>query len=86
MALDAQAHKRTTAEAYAFQDDSRWSDYWNNILLPPHLSSRPEVRRHFQLNFYQRFFVRATSNCASLLSSLNRNSSSMHHAKLLLSS
>jgi RNA polymerase primary sigma factor len=55
MAVEDQAQKRATAEAYNFDEDSRWSDYWNNVLIPPQMSSRPEVRRHFQLKFYQRF-------------------------------
>lgn len=55
-----QAQKRAAAEAYAFDEDARWSDYWNNVLIPPQMSSRPEVRRHFQLKFYQRFIVSVT--------------------------
>ncbi|KAG0577337.1 hypothetical protein M758_5G142500 [Ceratodon purpureus] len=55
MAGEAQGGRRAAAEAYAYDDDSRWSDYWNNVLIPPHLSAKPEVRRHFQLKFYQRF-------------------------------
>jgi hypothetical protein len=70
---DGQAQKRAAAEAYAFEEDSRWSDYWNNVLIPPHMSSRPEVRRHFQLKFYQRFVVCATSDRASLFFSRNNH-------------
>lgn len=59
MAGEGQAQKRAAAEAYAFDEDSRWTDYWNNVLIPPSMTARPDVRRHFQLKFYQRFIVRA---------------------------
>lgn len=54
-----QVEKRAAAEAYDFDSDSRWSNYWNNVLIPPQMSARPEVRRHYQLKFYQRYIVRA---------------------------
>jgi len=66
MAGEGQAQKRAAAEAYAFGEDSRWVDYWNNVLIPPQMSARPEVRRHFQLKFYQRFVVRTIPDSASL--------------------
>ncbi|XP_024381121.1 uncharacterized protein [Physcomitrium patens] len=50
-----QVEKRAAAEAYDFDSDSRWSNYWNNVLIPPQMSARPEVRRHYQLKFYQRY-------------------------------
>lgn len=66
MAVENQAQKRATAEAYNFDEDARWSDYWNNVLIPPQMTSRPEVKRHFQLKFYQRFIV-----CAAYLPPVN---------------
>lgn len=52
---DRQKTKRQAAEAYDYENDSRWADYWSNILIPPHMASRSDVIRHFKLKFYQRY-------------------------------
>lgn len=46
--------KRTAALAYDYERDTRWADYWSNVLLPSHLSSKPDVERHFKFKFYKR--------------------------------
>ncbi|XP_047334242.1 uncharacterized protein LOC124937948 [Impatiens glandulifera] len=52
---DPQKLKRIAASAYDYEKDSRWADYWSNILIPPHMASRPDVIDHFKRKFYQRF-------------------------------
>ncbi|KAJ6684494.1 hypothetical protein OIU85_008120 [Salix viminalis] len=52
---DPQKLKKIAAAAYDYENDSRWADYWSNILIPPHLSSRSDVIDHFKRKFYQRF-------------------------------
>ena len=46
------------AAAYEYDNDARWVDYWSNILIPPHMASRPEVVEHYKRKFYQRYVVR----------------------------
>lgn len=58
---DPQKLKKIAAAAYDYENDSRWADYWSNILIPPHLSSRSDVIDHFKRKFYQRFIVRSPS-------------------------
>ncbi|KAL3678381.1 hypothetical protein R1sor_021337 [Riccia sorocarpa] len=43
------------ALAYNYEGDSRWQDYWNNILMPDNMAANPDVRRRYQLKFYQRY-------------------------------
>ncbi|XP_010558544.1 PREDICTED: uncharacterized protein LOC104827150 isoform X2 [Tarenaya hassleriana] len=52
---DPQRLKRIAAAAYDYENDSRWADYWSNILIPPHMASRPEVVDHYKRKFYQRY-------------------------------
>ncbi|KAG6777510.1 hypothetical protein POTOM_017335 [Populus tomentosa] len=54
---DSQKLKRIAAAAYDYDNDPRWADYWSNILIPPHLSSRSDVLAHFKRKFYQRYIV-----------------------------
>ncbi|KAG6779210.1 hypothetical protein POTOM_015583 [Populus tomentosa] len=54
---DSQKLKRIAAAAYDYDNDPRWADYWSNILIPPHLSSRSDVLDHFKRKFYQRYIV-----------------------------
>jgi len=51
----SQEERRAAAEAYEYDKDSRWADYWSNVLLPPQMSTRPDVQKHFQLKYYQRY-------------------------------
>ncbi|CAH8385755.1 unnamed protein product [Eruca vesicaria subsp. sativa] len=55
MAEDPQRLKKIAAAAYDYENDARWKDYWSNILIPPHMASRPEVIEHYKRKFYQRF-------------------------------
>ncbi|KAJ1688246.1 hypothetical protein LUZ63_019636 [Rhynchospora breviuscula] len=51
-----QRAKRAAAAAYDYERDPRWSEFWNNnVILPPHMASRPEVVDHYKRKFYQRF-------------------------------
>ncbi|XP_073273939.1 uncharacterized protein [Primulina huaijiensis] len=52
---DPQKLKRIAAAAYDYENDARWADYWSNVLLPPHMSSRSDVVDHFKRKFYQRY-------------------------------
>ncbi|XP_051115487.1 uncharacterized protein LOC127240712 [Andrographis paniculata] len=52
---DPQKLKRIAAAAYDYENDSRWADYWSNVLIPPSMSSRSDVVDHFKRKFYQRF-------------------------------
>ncbi|KAK1326122.1 hypothetical protein QJS10_CPA01g01336 [Acorus calamus] len=52
---DPQRIKRIGADSYDYERDPRWADYWSNILIPPHMVSRPDVVTHFKRKFYQRF-------------------------------
>ncbi|KAL9226568.1 hypothetical protein vseg_002365 [Gypsophila vaccaria] len=52
---EEQKIKRKAAASYDYEGDVRWSDYWSNILIPPHMSARSDVLLHFKLKFYQRF-------------------------------
>lgn len=51
---DPQKLKRVAAAAYDYDNDSRWADYWSNVLIPPHMASRNDVVNHFKQKFYQR--------------------------------
>ncbi|KAE9595235.1 putative TMEM33/Pom33 family protein [Lupinus albus] len=55
MVEEEQKLKRVAASSYDYENDPRWSDYWSNILIPPHLASRPDVINHYKLKFYHRF-------------------------------
>ena len=55
---DPQRLKRIAAAAYDYENDARWAGYWSNVLVPPHLASRPDVVDHFKRKFYQRYIVR----------------------------
>ena len=63
---DPQKLKRIAAAAYDYENDSRWADYWSNVLIPPHMSSRSDVVDHFKRKFYQRYIV-----CTFVLCSMN---------------
>jgi hypothetical protein len=52
---DPQKLKKIAAAAYDYENDSRWADYWSNILIPPHMAARSEVIDHFKRKFYQRY-------------------------------
>eukprot|EP00258_Populus_trichocarpa_P004195 XP_002305962.3 uncharacterized protein LOC7494557 isoform X1 [Populus trichocarpa] len=52
---DSQKPRRIAAAAYDYDNDPRWADYWSNILIPPHLSSRSDVLDHYKRKFYQRY-------------------------------
>ncbi|KAL3813537.1 hypothetical protein ACJIZ3_014805 [Penstemon smallii] len=52
---DPQKLKRIAAAAYDYDNDSRWADYWSNVLIPPHMASRNDVVNHFKRKFYQRY-------------------------------
>ncbi|KAF8670853.1 hypothetical protein HU200_050117 [Digitaria exilis] len=52
---DPQRLKRIAAAAYDYENDARWAGYWSNVLVPPHLASRPDVVDHFKRKFYQRY-------------------------------
>ncbi|KAL3640239.1 hypothetical protein CASFOL_015207 [Castilleja foliolosa] len=52
---DQQKLKRIAAAAYDYDNDSRWPDYWSNVLIPPHMASRIDVVDHFKRKFYQRY-------------------------------
>lgn len=52
---DPQKLKRIAAAAYDYDNDSRWADYWSNVLIPPHMASRNDVVNHFKQKFYQRY-------------------------------
>ncbi|KAE8022138.1 hypothetical protein FH972_007968 [Carpinus fangiana] len=54
-AEDPQRMKKIAAAAYDYENDPRWADYWSNILIPPHMASRPDVVAHFKRKFYQRY-------------------------------
>lgn len=54
---DSQRLKRVAAAAYDYENDPRWADYWSNILIPPHMASRPDVVDHYKRKFYQRYIV-----------------------------
>lgn len=54
---DPQRLKRIGAAAYDYENDARWAGYWSNVLVPPHLASRPDVVDHFKRKFYQRYIV-----------------------------
>lgn len=55
---DPQRLKRIAADSYDYDKDSRWPDYWSNVLIPPHMASRNDVVSHFKRKFYQRYVVR----------------------------
>ncbi|KAJ6845436.1 uncharacterized protein M6B38_286935 [Iris pallida] len=50
-----QQTKRMAAAAYDYSSDPRWSEYWSNVLIPPHMASRSDVVDHYKRKFYQRF-------------------------------
>ncbi|KAG2384382.1 uncharacterized protein HKW66_Vig0148540 [Vigna angularis] len=52
---DTQRLKRIAADSYDYDNDSRWPDYWSNVLIPPHMASRNDVVSHFKRKFYQRY-------------------------------
>ncbi|XP_068637976.1 uncharacterized protein [Aristolochia californica] len=55
MGEDPQRIKKIAAASYDYESDPRWADYWSNILIPPHMASRPDVVDHFKRKFYQRY-------------------------------
>lgn len=54
---DPQKLKRIAADSYDYDNDSRWPDYWANVLIPPNMASRSDVVSHFKRKFYQRHIV-----------------------------
>ncbi|WCJ25421.1 hypothetical protein M5689_007305 [Euphorbia peplus] len=82
---DPQKLKRVAAAAYDYENDPRWADYWSNILIPPHLSSRSDVIDHFKRKFYQRYLdpdlvVEAMTSAGSSQSAKPTSSSSTSSA------
>eukprot|EP00262_Sarcandra_glabra_P021104 TRINITY_DN871_c0_g1_i1.p1 TRINITY_DN871_c0_g1~~TRINITY_DN871_c0_g1_i1.p1 ORF type:complete len:338 (+),score=20.83 TRINITY_DN871_c0_g1_i1:158-1171(+) len=55
MGEDPQRIKKIAASSYDYESDSRWADYWSNILIPPNKASRSDVVDYFKRKFYQRF-------------------------------
>ncbi|KAI4992126.1 hypothetical protein ZWY2020_041989 [Hordeum vulgare] len=47
--------KRVVAAAYDYEADPRWADYWSDVLVSPHLATRPGFLAHFRCKFYQSF-------------------------------
>ncbi|KAJ4811500.1 dihydroflavonol 4-reductase/flavanone protein [Rhynchospora pubera] len=47
--------KRIAAAAYDYDNDSRWASYWENVLVPPHMASHPDLTGHFKRKFYKRY-------------------------------
>ncbi|KAG0483212.1 hypothetical protein HPP92_011296 [Vanilla planifolia] len=79
--VDSQSAKRAAAAAYDYDGDPRWADYWSNVLIPPHMSSRSDVVDHYKRKFYQRFvdpdfFIEAMPSASSSQSSRSATSSS----------
>ncbi|XP_022134436.1 transmembrane protein 33 homolog isoform X1 [Momordica charantia] len=71
---DPQRLKKAAAAAYDYENDPRWADYWSNILIPPHMASRPDVVDHYKRKFFQRYIdpelvVEAMSSSSSTQSS-----------------
>ncbi|KAI4998408.1 hypothetical protein ZWY2020_053750 [Hordeum vulgare] len=58
VAAAEQEAKRAAAAAYDYEADPCWADYWSNVLVLPHLVTRPDVLVHFRRKFYQRFIDR----------------------------
>lgn len=54
---ERQKLKKIAASSYDYENDPKWSDYWSNILIPPHLSSRSDVVDHYKRKFYKRYIV-----------------------------
>ncbi|KAG6545678.1 hypothetical protein Mapa_012863 [Marchantia paleacea] len=54
MTSDLQEQKKAQALAYDYEGDSKWTEYWANVLMPEDMAAKPEVRRHYQLKYYQR--------------------------------
>lgn len=52
---DPQKLKRIAAASYDYDNDSRWAEYWTNILIPPNMAARSDVIDHFKRKFYQRY-------------------------------
>ncbi|KAL8113918.1 uncharacterized protein LOC141667380 isoform X2 [Apium graveolens] len=52
---ERQKLKKIAASSYDYENDPKWSDYWSNILIPPHLSSRSDVVDHYKRKFYKRY-------------------------------
>ncbi|XP_057445387.1 uncharacterized protein LOC130737590 [Lotus japonicus] len=51
---DPQKLKKLAADSYDYDADSRWPDYWANVLIPPNMASRSDVVSHYKRKFYQR--------------------------------
>ncbi|KAL1322969.1 uncharacterized protein LOC107635529 [Arachis ipaensis] len=80
MGDEAQRAKREAAASYDYDGDSRWADYWANVLIPPNMASRPDVINHFKHKFYQRYIdpdlvVEPMSSTSSSRSSSTTSSS-----------
>ncbi|KAF6170462.1 hypothetical protein GIB67_036236 [Kingdonia uniflora] len=52
---DDQRMKKIAAASYDYENDSRWADYWSNVLIPPHMASRSDVVDYFKRKFYKRY-------------------------------
>lgn len=81
MAEESPQHlKKAAALAYDYHGDPRWAEYWSNVLIPAHLTSKPDVERHFQFKFYQRYIdpdlhVEPLTSVSSTRPSASRRSS-----------
>ncbi|XP_024978421.1 uncharacterized protein LOC112515738 [Cynara cardunculus var. scolymus] len=84
---DPQRLKKIAAAAYDYDNDSRWADYWSNVLIPPHMASRSDVITHFKHKFYQRYIdpdlvvepMTTNSTSQSARSSTSSSSSGSEH-------
>ncbi|PWA99419.1 transmembrane protein 33 [Artemisia annua] len=61
---ESQKLKKIGAASYDYENDSRWSDYWSNILIPPHMASRSDVVDHYKRKFYQRYILKSIKGFA----------------------
>ena len=77
---DPQKIKRIAAEAYDYENDPRWKNYWENIYIPPDRAARSDVVLHYKRKFYQKYIdpslvvepMKATSSSQSTGSSSAR--------------
>ena len=58
---DPQKIKRIAAEAYDYENDPRWKNYWENIYIPPDRAARSDVVLHYKRKFYQKYIVSSIS-------------------------
>jgi transmembrane protein 33 len=64
---DPQKMKRIAAAAYDYDNDPRWVEYWENVLIPPNMTNQPNVKDHFKRKFYKRHIVSGFSSLHEIL-------------------